>query len=349
MLNRFYAANLQGIVAENRHDLAKAATCFTQEEEAARYYARFNPADQGGWSNLATSLQDTAKVYAAQGRVADALAKYHESAELEHDPRNKAGIGVPVLWAWNNITELEAQRGNLRTARASLAESARALPLVEKHRNIDEELSAISAQQLAMYELDLAAAEGDYAKVHAGAVQVADQLAKIKKVSAGNGDFRGAAVRRCRVLLSESALRLGNFEEAVTATKEFLDHPQFSRFVDRQQIENSQARAKVRLGQALIGAGRPGEALGPLHEAETYFRGQQAAGATDTDFRMDFARTLYQLARAQAEDPAGHARRVALLGEAEGVLDGLSFETRQFVAGKELIQWVRNARVLAGG
>jgi tetratricopeptide (TPR) repeat protein len=348
MMNRYYAANLQGIVAENRHDLVKAAACFAQEEEAGRYYVRFNPADQGGWSNLATSLQDSAKVYEAQGRVTDALAKYHESAELEHDPRNKTGVGVPLLWAWNDITELEAQRGNLRTARASLAECQRALPLVAQRRNLDEELSAIAAQQLAMFELDVAAAEGDYAKVHAGAVQVADQLAKIKKVSAGNVDLRGSAVRRCRVLLSESALRLGNFEEAVTATKEFLDHPQFSRFVDKQQIDYSQARAKVRLGEALIGAGRPSEALGPLHEAETYFRGQQAAGATDTDFRMDFGRTLYQLARAQADDPAGHARRVALLREAEGVLDGLSFETRQLVASKELIQWVRNARVQAG-
>ena len=71
-------------------------------------------------------------------------------------------------------------------------------------------------------------------------------------------------------------------------------------------------------------------------------------GASDTTFRWDFSRALYHLSRAQADDAAGRTRRVALLDEAAGVLDGLSLEAQQLIASKELIKWVAAARREAG-
>ena len=97
----------------------------------------------------------------------------------------------------------------------------------------------------------------------------------------------------------------------------------------------------------MLGVDRRAEALVPLGEALAYYRAEQAKGATETSFRQDIARALYHLARAQAGDAAGRAQRRALLDEAAGVLDGLTFEARQLIASKELIQWVRAAQVQA--
>ena len=345
MKNRYFSANMQGLAATNRHDLAKAEASFARSEEASRYYARFNPADSGGWQALATSVRDVALNYMDQGRVAEAGRKAREAVALEHDPRNKTGMSPSIYWTWVNIVHWDAQQGNLRSAKTSLTETRRVLGQLVKDRNLDQELNQISSLGTDMLEFELLAAEGNYATIHARAVEIGDQLGKIKMQAEGNRDFLTDALRRNHAWQTESALRFGNFEEAVTAARQAIDKPLFGRTADKLTMEDSTARAKVRLGQALIGSGRQTEALGPLHEAEAFYRRELGRGAGDTGFRQDFARALYHLARAQAGDAAGRAQRRALLDEAASVLDGLTFEARQLVASKELIQWVRAAQV----
>ena len=179
-------------------------------------------------------------------------------------------------------------------------------------------------------------------------MEVGAKLEKIKVQLEGNEPFRANALRDSRVWQNESALRLGNFEEAAVGARELVEKPQFGRRVDQREREGSIARSKVRLGQALLGSGRRGEALGRLKEAEAYYRDELKRGASDTTFRWDFSRALYHLSRAQADDAAGRTRRVALLDEAAGVLDGLSLEAQQLIASKELIKWVAAARREAG-
>ena len=114
--------------------------------------------------------------------------------------------------------------------------------------------------------------------------------------------------------------------------------------LDKLTLEDTLARAKVRLGQALLGADRRNEALVTLGEAVAHYRAEQGKGAGGTIFRQDFARALYQLAQAQPPDEAGRAQRRTLLDEAAGQLGGLSLEAQQLLTSKELVQWVAAAR-----
>ena len=344
MKNRYFSLNMQANVARDRHDLANALEYSLQSEEASRYYTRFNPADAGGWDNRATGLLDIAGNYFDLGRITEARKTLEEGAALEKDPRNKTETSFFTFEAWAQTTLLNAQLGNLGSARAALEQSHRTLREFVKDRSIDAELQEISGLSEGLLECSIDQAEGSYAKVHAKAVETADKLARMKLQSEGNVEFRANALRQSRNLQVESALRLGNFEEAVQVSRDQLDNSYFSRRMDALEVAAATAVNRVRYGQALLGAGRRTEALAALHEAEDFYRQQLAQGATDTDFRLKFTRTLYHLARAQADDAEGRTRRLALLDEAIGQLGALSIEAQQLRDSRELIKWVTEAR-----
>ena len=344
MINRFYSANVLGYVALYRHQFAEAEARFTTELEAAKYYALFNPAASLAWRNWNQGNTDLGDTMLAQGRVADALRQYREATAREKDPRNKTGANIDLLDAWQSISRLEAQQGNFRTARAALVESRRVGQLLGKERNINPELQQIGALNLQLQESEILAAEGDYAAVQARAADVVEQLGKIKETNEGNRSFRASAARRSRALLAESALRLGRPEEAVTAARGGLVDLEVEQRQDLATANQITARAKVRLGQALLESGQRSEALAQFSEALTFYRAEQANGATETGFRQDFARALYHLSRAQESNAAGRAARLALLDEALTVLGGLTVEAQQLRDSKELIKWVTDAR-----
>ncbi len=348
MLNRYFSANMLGTVASDRYDLPKAEASFAKAKEAAWNYTLFNPADSQGWNLLISSGRDLAGMYLEEGRVSEARRTLQETASLERNPRNKTGMDPAIFWTWRTIEAVEAQAGNQRTARSALAELHRVTGLLVKSRSFDEELTQLSRLSLKQAEFDILAAEGDYATIHTRAVDLSEQLGKIKGQTEVNRIFHDDLLRHNRAWLAESALRLGNLEEAVTQSRTNVENP----IPGRQDLltqQNDLARAKVRLGQALLAVDRRTEALVPLSEAAAHYRAEQLKGNGSTIFRQDFARALYQLAQAQSNDEAGRARRRQLLDEAAGQLDGLSVEAQQFVTSKELSQWVTSARVQSGG
>jgi hypothetical protein len=344
MENRYYAANMLATVAENRHDLAKAEASFAQASDAARNYTLFNPADSTGWNNLITSGRDLARTYLEQGRLADARRLLRETTELANDPRNKTGMDGGIIFAWRFIETLEAQTGNIRSARLALAEARRVVPLVIKDRGVDAELAQITDLNMEMGEYDILAAEGDYAAIYAKTGDIDARLLQISGVNGRNLEFRNDALRRNRAWIAESALRLGNFEQAVTVARDNVEKPIVGR-LDKLTMAAILARSKIHLGQALLGTDQRAEALVPLGEAVAYYRREQAAGASATFFRNDFARALFQLARAQSDDDDGRTRRRALLDEAMGVLGGLTIEAQQLLMNKELLKWISAARM----
>jgi tetratricopeptide (TPR) repeat protein len=343
MMNRYYAANMLGTVAMDRDDFSKAEVSFARSADAARNYTLFNPVDSVSWNLLITSGRDLAGAYLEQGRVADAERILRQTAALEHDPRNKTGADAGVFWAWRMLAGISAQQGNLGTARTAIRQMREVAPLVIKDRNLDQAMAEVTGVVMDMAECDILAAEGDHAAIRARAADVIGRLGKIKTDNGRTVDIRDENLRRTRILLTESALRLGNFEEAVTLARQAVEQPITNR-VDKLAFEEIQARAKVRLGQALLGADKPAEALVPLREALTYYRGRQARGAVGTNFRQDFARVLYHLARAQSADAGGRTQALALLNEAMTVLGGLTIEAQQLRNNKELLKWVSNAR-----
>ena len=344
MENRYYAANMLATVAEDRHDLAKAEASFAQSADAARNYTLFNPADSAGWNNLITSGRDLARTYLEQGRLADAKRLLRETTGLANDPRNKTGMDGGIIFAWRFIETLEAQTGNIRSARLALAEARRVVPLVVKDRGVDAELAQITDLNMEMGEYDILAAEGDYAAIYAKTGDIDARLLQIPGVNGRNLEFRNDALRRNRAWIAESALRLGNFEQAVTVARDNVEKPIVGR-LDKLTMAAILARSKIHLGQALLGTDQRAEALVPLGEAVAYYRREQAAGASATFFRNDFARALFQLARAQSDDDDGRTRRRALLDEAMGVLGGLTIEAQQLLMNKELLKWISAARM----
>lgn len=350
MINRFYSANVRGYVAFWHHQFAEAEALFVQEQEAAKYYALFNPADSLAWRDWNQSDTDLAFVMTEQGKISDALRHYREVTAREADPRNKTGVDINLFDAWRAISEIEAQQGNFRTARSALAETRRVAGLLRKQRNINEELNAIGDLNLQLGEAEILAAEGDYAAAHARAADVAERLGKIKEINEGNRSFRSSNARRSRALLAETALRLGRPEEAVSAARAAFGDPVIER-LDQATAAQIKGRATVRLAQTLLESGQRAEAQAQFDEALAYYRAEQAAGATETSFRQDFARALYQLSRTQEHDAAGRAARLALLDEAMDLLGGLTVEAQQLRDSKELLQWVTDARreARAGG
>ncbi len=344
MKNQYFSLNMQANVARNRHDLAKALEYNLKSDEAARYYTRFNPADASGWDNRGSGIRELAFSYFDLGRVAEGLKKLEEGAALARDPRNKTGMSFFSYQATMLTAAWNAQLGNLGSARSALAQAHVVQKEFVKDRSIDAELEEIGTLGLGLLECAIDQAEGNHAKVHARAVETADKLARMKVKAEGNIETRNNILRQSRTLQVESALRLGNFEEAVEVSGDQVTNPRFSRRMDALDLATATARGKLRYGQALLGAGKRADALVALRDAEDFYREQQARGAADTGFRQDFARTLYHLSRAQAADDAGRAARLALLDEAMTLLGGLTVEAQQLRDSKELIKWVTDAR-----
>ncbi len=344
MKNQYFSLNMQANVARNHHDLARALQYNLKSVEATRYYTRFNPADANGWENHGTGLREVAFTYFDLGRLTEGLKVLEEGAAVAKDPRNKSGMSWFAYQASVLTTVWNAQLGNLGSARAALEQSHQSLKTYVKDHSVDPELDEISSLGDGLLEFALDQAEGNYAKIHAKAVETADKLARMKLQSEGNVETRANILRQSRNLQVESALRLGNNEEAVEVSRDQLNNAHFNRRMDALDVAAATAVSRVRYGQALLGAGRRTEALAALHEAEDFYRQQSAQGAGDTSFRQQFARTLYHLARAQADDDAGRAQRLAFLDEAMTQLGGLSIEAQQLHDSKELIKWVTESR-----
>lgn len=339
MRNRYFAANMLGQVAADRFAFAQAEAHYLKAAEAARNYTLFNPSDSTGWRNLGNSDVDLADVQLNQGRISESLQRLAEATKVEHDPRNRTGVDISVFQAWVALARIEAQRGNPAAARAALSEARRVAVPVFKERMLETALKAIRDVQLESLDLDLLAAAGDYGRIQA---VVTDLLARIDRLKIDNPldqEFADDTKRRLRGWHIDSALRLNRMEEALTSARAAVDNPLAGR-LDKLTVDEVMVRNQMRLGQALLGTGRRAEACKALEAAEAHFRRLQGQGASGTYFVQSLSTVLYHLSRAQADDAAGRARRLALLEEATALLGGLSFEAQQIQACQELAGWI---------
>jgi hypothetical protein len=98
------------------------------------------------------------------------------------------------------------------------------------------------------------------------------------------------------------------------------------------------------LAHAMAKQDRAAEARDALRPALEYYRREQEAGASGLTFRRDFAYALYVSALAEADDPAGRARKDQALGQAAGLIAGTSAEARRLVDVREVSDWIAAAR-----
>ncbi|MEJ1970980.1 MAG: hypothetical protein WDM96_00165 [Lacunisphaera sp.] len=348
MQNAYYSANMLGEVAQDRNDAEKSDAAYERSVDAARKYTLFNPADGGGWTMLSSSGRALAVNYVDEGRVAEGERLLQQMAALETDPRNKTGADPGLFFSWRLLEAVAAQRGDLPKAKAALAEVRRVTPLIVRDRNFNEGMAAIINLMAEIFDYDILAAQGDYDAVYRRAVEAEALLKKLNLPDLLSQEFRSDALRRNAGWMAEAALRTGRNESAATIVRQTIDKPIAGR-LNPAALEDALARAKVRLGQALLGNGQRAAALAALDEAMVFYRKQQNEGAVGMSHRQDMARALYYLAQAQAGDEASVARRAALLAEAADQLAGLSIEAQQLQTSRELIEWVRKARQPSGG
>jgi hypothetical protein len=213
-----------------------------------------------------------------------------------------------------------------------------------KNEGTDEAFNQVASIWENIYNLEVLAIDGDYESVHNQAVALDESLKKIVPKSAITRNMRTAALRQDHKWIIESALRTGRHEEGVTTARDLVDQPLVTPTDEKIFVDAVAARSRTYLGQARIASGEAAAARAPLAEALAYYRARQAHGASDTTFRQDFGKALYEESRIQNTDPAGRAQRRALLDEAQSVLGGLSQEAQQLRDSRELIAEVSVAR-----
>jgi hypothetical protein len=140
---------------------------------------------------------------------------------------------------------------------------------------------------------------------------------------------------------TEAAVRTARYADAeAAASRSVASPPNAFTFVPLDEM----SRRRVLLALAIARQGRGAEALAVLAPALEYYRREEAANATGTLFRRDYAEALYVSAIAQGSDSAGRAARQQALSKGAEVLSGASVEARQTVEMRELAGWIAEAR-----
>ena len=343
MMNRFYSANVLGMVDRERFQYPEAAGHFTQELEAIRTYALFNPADSLAWNTWVVSHHNLGGVLLGMGQVTAALQQFRAATELEHDPRNKTGTPVDIYASWATLTELLAAQGDSRGAQEAFRELKRAGERIAKEHKFDEERAQFVSFDNDLQENVLLRLQGDDAGIHRRAGDILAKIGKVPVLNDGPQWWRQSLIRDARNDLIESALHLGQNEEALSVARHAVADPQV-RDAESAMAARLQNRALVQLAEAALAAGQKAEARDSLRQALKYYRTQQEAGSTGTLFFQDIARALIQAALAQDGDERSLAQRTAQLDEAAAWLDKLTPETRQLSTTQELLADIRTAR-----
>src|SRR5262249_43297298 len=119
-----------------------------------------------------------------------------------------------------------------------------------------------------------------------------------------------------------AAIRLGRGAQAEGLARRWLAQP-LNR-TSEGDPEGDRAFAGAVLAHAIALQGRLDEAGRALQPAMAWYRKEQAAGAHETTFRMEFAYALYVDAIAQPSTPSGTSQHNADLAEASAQIAGAS-------------------------
>ncbi|MEO5622601.1 MAG: hypothetical protein ABJB02_03025 [Dokdonella sp.] len=336
LMNRYFAAQLLGTLAERRHDDASAADYATRSAQAGEDYVRFNPSDLTPWSFWTKGLRQVADQQLERGEVTHAIATLRTLLALEQDKRRPSSLGPVVWYHWIQLANLQAQVGDAAAAAQSLKSYV---------HDTGEYLADLAPNDprhsiFAMPEQGLASSlqliEGAPQAALTSATAVIDHIGQTKVPT---GDMNSAVAKNnvlggALIAASRAAIRLGRPAQAEVFARQLLTLPADPRSGDDPLVRESRSRAV--LGHAVAMQGRADEAQAILQPALAYYQKEQQTGALGTTFRRDFAYALYVSALAHAADAAGRAQRNADLAEAAKLIDGAAEEARQLVGMREV-------------
>jgi len=347
MKDVYFARELLAEVAESAEDLVEAESEYRAAIQAAHTYSQFNPADARSLYLYSQSVVSLSWVLYEEGRISDSVDSFQALVAMESAIPDKSASDDGYFVALRSLAIIESQLGHGAEADDWRAKAAKEGVDFDKALGTDAAFNALTAIDDLVVQCALAGARGDFAHEYELASRARAQFATLKQQSEMTRFFYGQIVRTNNAQFIESCLRTGRYGEAEAVARDMMEHP-FEIRGDTRRAAQLEGRNKVQLGRALVELGRKADARAPLDAIVALYRARRARGADGTTFRLDFAAALYQLSRAQDDDEAGKAKRNALLGEAAGVLFGLSAEAQDLVASKELTQWVGAARAQVG-
>ena len=232
--------------------------------------------------------------------------------------------------------------GRREAAESTFVSAAKAGAVSASQWAKDNPIRDLSTIRIAMSRARLHFLLGDHQRALDEAMAVGRDLESRSTLrdDARAAQFYNNLTHASLIVASESALRLGRLEEAekLVRRREGLQPVSFG------NAETNAARDRVLLAQVLAAQGRGAEAREVLAPALEYYRKEKQAGATGTDFSMDYARAFYVSAISQGSDASGLAARRSEFADAERQLATLSAEARQLKGAREVAAWISAAR-----
>jgi len=346
MRNRALAADMLAQVAMRRHDFATADAQARRSAQAGEDLVRFNPSDLLSWQYWIRGRDNVAQVLFERGDVSRSIDEQRATVALAHDGRRPASLDPMLADTWYDLAYAEADTEQRAAAERSLAAGTRASAEFAAQMAEDNpmRLLTLSRVPLARAQMLLILGEHSAAFEQASAgLRQADQLSFGEAANSAN-ERRNNVLQWSLRLVGESALRLGRFAEAEAALRRGLSLPFYS-FGD---AADGRARRQVLLAHSLAQQGKGAEAQSVLAPALEHYRREKQAGATGTEFRLDYSEALYVHAIAQTDDAAGLRVRQQTLIEAGQSLAGASAEVRRLLGFREIAGWIDAARRAPG-
>ena len=346
MKNRYFAADVLGMVASVRHDYAAAVRYAVRSEKAGEDAVRFNPSDLTTWNLWVAGRGLVADIRMQQGQVDRAIEVLRSTVALANDPRLPSSLGPTLSDTWFTLAYWEAETGQRAAAESSFDASVKADEEFAKLLPEGDSRRAVIRAQVPLRRARIQLVAGEPAAAYylaSASVRQLDQLSIGAEDTAAQ--WRSNTLQRALGTVSEAALRLGRYAEAEAAARRRMAMPP-SWFADDPHEDLSQRR--VLLAHAVAKQGRGTEAQVVLAPALEYYARKKKTGAIGTDFRLDYAGALYVSALAQGSDAAGRAAREQALTEAADLLSGAPAEVQRLIKTRELSGWVAVARSSPG-
>jgi hypothetical protein len=345
LLNRYFAADMLGTLADRRHDYQAAKEFTAQSVSAAVEYVRFNPSDMSAWEVWVRNLGVTADLQFEQGDIAQSLATARKSVALAQDKRLPSSLEPALLYTWLHISMLERQLGHNSSSEQAMQMAIRSNTESMAMYGQSDPLREIYSSGEALWQSRLQFFDDQPQAAFVSTNKAIGELNNIK-ISAGerNGNLiRDNFLRFAYKNGSDSAIQLGQYAKAETLARQRLAVPSDNRSSNNNpRIETNSARTV--LAHSIIMQGRREDALKELEPALEYYRSELQAGAKGTTFRLDFAYALYVSALARQVNAEGIKLRTADLAEANKQLQGMTVEAQQLSTVHQMASWIAAVR-----
>ncbi|MGH8378197.1 MAG: hypothetical protein ACRER7_04510, partial [Gammaproteobacteria bacterium] len=349
--DRFFAASRLALLADGRHDAAAAMNYANQSVQAAQDWVRFNPSSIDAWSRWAQALAQVATFQYERGEVAHAIATRRSALALAQDPRSPKGLAASIFYIWRGLIDIQASSGDSAGAEQSLQAYLRGLHTLAAGLppHSPQRLLAGNAtnQPLTIGHLELFEGAPQPALADATTALAKIEAVQVPATDANTTRTKNAMLEASLNVAAQAAVQLGRYSQAETSARQWLAVAPAS--VQQADPKPLESRARYILAQAIAMQGRNAEARNVLQPALDYYQQQFKAGASDTDFRHDYAYALYVSAIAAPKDAAGAKQRRVDLEEAAKLITGMSADARRLTTTRYVAGLIAHARAGSKG